>query len=148
MTPEQLTTIRHFPEAEILATGGNVEGLSYPFFVKLDHFRDCLGCGFKLLPGGLNSGKHGENQVNVHTEGIAADGYPAVTLMSPTLVYRAALDAGLHGFGAYWNGTARSYHVDDRPGFAFWEAVWNLEKNDWDYYPFTITDPATLRVAI
>ena len=146
MTDTDLSTIRHFSRSEIEASGGSVEGLSFALFQKLDRLRDCFGRPLSLLSGGLNSGRHISN-TDVHAQGIAADLVPIEPqgAADVTGMFRAFLDAGLHGFGAYWGSQGvRSYHVDDRPSYALWLAVWDAAKGDWGYLPWTMTDPATL----
>lgn len=139
MTPEELQSVRHFSEAEIIATGGNIAGLSFLLFQRLDQIRDWTG-PIKLLPGGLNSGQHISN-VDVHAQGLAADWYYDNPL-APTFVFRAMIDAGLKGIGIYWNGAAYSFHGDVRPTerIVYWFGVKKSPAEDWQYLPLTLSD--------
>lgn len=146
MTKTQLLSLKYFSrEVEITSTGGTLEGLSYELFQRLDKLRERICSPINILKGGLNSGKHINNN-DVHSQGLACD---FVTKHSSiTGVFRAALDSGFLGIGIYWNGRTYSFHVDIRKYQAFWFGVKDAPGKEWEYLPFEIADPKKIIIRI
>jgi hypothetical protein len=144
MTDQELSTIKHFSKKEIENSGGNVFGLNYDLFIKLDKLRDVLGWPMKIPTGGLNSGKHISN-TDVHALGEACDFFRADGLpVDYTVVFRAAVQVDFNGIGIYWNGYIYSFHVDVRNYQAYWYGVHQAGATEWIYKEFKIVDPKGL----
>ena len=72
-----------------------------------------------LLLNGMTTGDH---KAPEHPAGLAVDGYffPADGAVEVGDIVKAALEAGFHGIGVYWNGVQFSFHLDLRPTYNFW----------------------------
>ena len=111
--------ISNFSLNEIANTGANILDVNVFLFVTLQLFRVKLDRAIVLLYGGITTGVHSSFQ---HMNGTAVDitfreGEGEINI---GVLHNAAQEAGFSGFGAYWNGTAFSFHLDLGPSVRSW----------------------------
>lgn len=129
MNRDNFTYLKHFAIREVEATGAQIQDVQAELMSRLDQFRELVGCSVRLLQNGMTTGIH---KSRAHKKGLAAD----VALEDDGEligVLWAAFMAGFRGFGTYWNGRVRSYHLEicdvprgwngkkDKPGRGAWK---------------------------
>lgn len=134
--------IRHFTPEEIEATGADLKKVQVVLVAAMDRFREILGRPFKLIKDGMTTGHH---KAPEHAAGLAVDGFvPGLDGVADPItaedVLKAALKAGFHGIGVYWNGGIYSFHFDLRPDFSFWTGTKSPSVPGWNYGKL-INDP-------
>ena len=111
--------ITKFTPAEVENTGSALMYVQLRLMIALQAFRIELDRRVGLLNNGMTTGTHGAKE---HPMGLAVDGYlyPEDGSIEIPDIFKAALTAGFHGIGIYWNGTQYSFHLDLRPEWGFW----------------------------
>ena len=114
--------IIHFSALEVEATGASLADVQVRLMISLQAFRVILDRRVGLVFNGMTTGSH---KALEHTAGLAVDGYlyPGDGPVAVGDIVKAALTAGFHGIGIYWNGKQFSFHLDLRQDYAFWSGI-------------------------
>jgi len=131
-----------FTPAEVMDTGASLHDVQLITMVSMQDFRTHIRRRVHLLFNGITTGTH---KAPWHNDGLAVDG-ALYTEDGPTnihYIFKAALSAGFHGIGIYYNGEQYSFHLDHRPIFKFWGGWKDKKKgiNDWQWVSL-LSDPA------
>ena len=137
MTEDELAHIEHYTRADIESTGATLASVQPQLITALDHFCNFYGCSFLILKNGLTTGKHSSV---FHGIGLAADVVANHAEFLVQKAVKAALDAGFHGIGIYWNQVCYSMHLDLRTHYGFWCRARERNKTQW-YEWSLILDP-------
>ncbi|MCK5018317.1 MAG: hypothetical protein KAS32_14765 [Candidatus Peribacteraceae bacterium] len=119
----------------IRASGAFLEDVSILTISTLNSVAEelCVLSPF-ILKNGLTTGSH---KSPFHRDGTAVDVF--LGDVSPSLVLKAALNAGFRGFGFYTNEKdINSYHLDLRPELGFWRKKKFSKTSQWDLFPFLL----------
>jgi hypothetical protein len=147
MKIEDFATIKHFKPAEITATGANIADIQKELIVAYDKFRELIGRPIHLIKDGITTGNH---KAPEHGEGKAGDCWIDGAELPDPLVLACAIKAGFRGIGIYWNQKQKSYHLDLRADYTFWNAKKSVPRNAFEktvwIYGKLLQDPKLLLI--
>lgn len=139
--------VTNFTPKEVRATGASLGDVQMWLIKSFQKFRDDLtkrvghNVSVHLLYNGMTTGGH---KSKYHPSGEAGDCYLGSEI-SPSDVFKSALNAGFKGVGIYWNGKIYSYHLDIGEDYRFWVGVKDPDgkKKSWTFNGL-IVDPKHL----
>ena len=132
MTHDDFHFIKHFTAEEIMSTGASLASVQYDTIHYLDNVRKMIGKPFRLLRGGLTTGKHSAPE---HKQGKAVDfTVDGLTEADVTYLVFTLISCGFRGIGVYRNSIgALSFHADTRAELATWYGTKSIGEQNWTY---------------